>query len=88
MAAKVYIDKLNLTTEQRSQILRLYAQNAIDDFTYFPGNEHEQIAATALLASNHLDFDARECLASCWSIKWGVSSGKGSAADRRVLYQW
>src|ERR1700723_2116581 len=64
MAAKVYIDKLNLMTEQRSQILGLYAQNAIEDFTYFPGNEWEQIAATALLASNHLDFDARECLAT------------------------
>jgi len=88
MAAKVYIDKLNLTGEQRNQILGLYAQNAIEDCAYFPDNEHEQIAATALLASNHLDFDARECLASRWSIKWGVNSGKGSAADRRVLYQW
>jgi hypothetical protein len=88
MAAKVYIDKLNLTTEQKSQILELYAQNDIEDFTYFPDKEQEQIAATALLASNHLDFDARECLASRWSIKWGVNSGTGSAADRRVLYQW
>jgi hypothetical protein len=88
MAAKVYIDKLNLTMEQKSQILELYAQNAIEDFTYFPDKEQEQIAATALLASNHLDFDARECLASHWSIKWGVNSGTGSAADRRVLYQW
>jgi hypothetical protein len=88
MAAKVYIDKLNLTGEQRSQISRLYDQNVIEDFTYFPDNEHEQIAAAALLAAHHLDFDARECLASRWSIKWGVNSGKGSAADRRVLYQW
>jgi hypothetical protein len=84
----VYIDKLNLTGEQRSQISRLYDQNVIEDFTYFPDNEHEQIAAAALLAAHHLDFDARECLASRWSIKWGVNSGKGSAADRRVLYQW
>ena len=60
MAAKVYIDKLNLTGEQRNQILGLYAQNAIEDCAYFLDNEHEQIAATALLASNHLNFDVRE----------------------------
>jgi hypothetical protein len=88
MAAKVYIDKLNLTEEQKSQILILYAQNIIEDSTYFAHNEQQQIAATALLASHNLDFDVRECLASQWSIKWGVNSGKGPAADRRVLYQW
>jgi hypothetical protein len=76
MAAKVYIEKLILTAEQRSQILELYAQDAIEDFTYFPNNGQEQIASTALLAAHHLDFDARECLASQWSIKWGVNSGK------------
>jgi hypothetical protein len=88
MAAKIYIEKLNLTVEQKSQILGLYSRNAIEDSTYFPDKENEQIAATALLAAHHLDFDARECLASCWSIKWGVNSGKGPTADRRVLYQW
>ena len=88
MAAKIYIEKLNLTVEQKSQMLRLYSHNTIEDSTYFPDKENEQIAATALLATHNLDFDARECLASRWSIKWGVNSGKGPAADQRVLYQW
>jgi hypothetical protein len=66
-------------------MLRLYSHNAIEDTTYFPDKENEQIAATALLATHHL---ARECLASHWSIKWGINSGKDPAADRRVLYQW
>ena len=87
MVAKIYFEKLHLTVEQKSQMLRLYSHNAIKDSTYFPDNENEQIAAMALFATHHLDFDARECLASCWSIKWGVNSGKGPAADQSA-YQW
>jgi hypothetical protein len=89
MAAKVYIDKLNLTMEQKHQIQDIYAKSeSIQDFTYLPGNESQQISATALLATHQLDFDARESLASRWSIKWQVNSGAGDKADCRVLYQW
>jgi len=88
MAAKVYIDKLNLTTAQRSQLQDIYTSENIQDFTYLPNNENQQISATALLSTHQLDFDARESLASRWSIKWRVNSGVGKKADCRVLYQW
>jgi hypothetical protein len=88
MAAKVYIDKLNLTTDQKSQIQDIYTSENIQDFTYLPDDESQQISATALLATHQLDFDARESLASRWSIKWRVNSGAGKKADCRVLYQW
>ena len=59
MAAKVYIDKLNLTMEQKHQIQDIYAKSeSIQDFTYLPGDESQQISATALLATHQLDFDA------------------------------
>lgn len=88
LAAKVYTEKLDLTTEQRDQIQWVYSQNIVKDLTYQPNNETEQISATALLATHNLDFDARESLASRWSIKWGVNSSTGEARNRRVLYQW
>ena len=88
-AAKVYIDKLNLTAEQKHQIQVIYLESGIiQDFTYLPDNESQQISATALLATHQLDFDARESLASRWSVKWRVNSGTGDKADCRVLYQW
>lgn len=88
IAAKVYIQKLSLTSEQSEKIQLLYTQNQPEDFIYSPDDKAEQIAATALLATHNLDFDARESLASRWSIKWGVNSGKGDTQDRRVLFQW
>jgi hypothetical protein len=88
IAAKVYTDKLNLTAEQKCQIQDIYSSEDIEDFTYFPDDESQQISATALLAAHQLDFDARESLASRWSIKWRVNSGTREKADCRVLYQW
>jgi hypothetical protein len=88
MVAKVYTDKLNLTKEQKSQIQQIYAMDNVQDLTYFPDNESEQISTAAVLAANQLDFDVCESLESRWSIKWWVKSGAGKAADCRVLYQW
>jgi len=69
MAAKIYIDKLNLDQEQKSQIQHIYTTEDIQDHTFFADNESQQISAAALLAANQLDFDACESLASRWSIK-------------------
>lgn len=88
MAAKVYIDKLNLTTDQKSELQDIYTSKNIQNFTYLPHDESQQISATALLATHQLYFDAWENLVSKWSIKWRVNSGAGKKADCRVLYQW
>jgi len=45
--------------EQKHQIQDIYAKSeSIQDFTYLPGDESQQISATALLATHQLDFDA------------------------------
>jgi len=88
MAAKIYIDKLNLDQEQKSQIQHIYTTEDIQDHTFFADNESQQISTAALLAANQLDFDARESLASRWSIRWRVISGKGKMVDCQILYQW
>lgn len=86
-AAQVYTNKLVLNTEQRQEIDQIYQRKDVDDFTYFEGQE-QQVTAAALMATHHLDFDARESLASRWSIKWSAESGKGNKKSRRVLLQW
>ena len=76
MAAKIYIEKLNLTAAQRSQILRLYSHNAIEDSTYFPDKENEQIAATALLAAHHLDLMQENVWQAVGVLSGGLTQGK------------
>lgn len=89
IASQVYLHKLDLTAEQNEKIQHLYNNSRTEDSTYLPESESEQIVATALLATYHLDFDARASLASRWSIKWAVFSGAtGNKQNRRVLYQW
>ena len=88
MAARVYTDKLHLTTEQKHQTQHIYTMDNFQDITYFPDNESKQITTAAMLAANQLDFDAQESISHRWSIKWWVNSGASKAADCRVLYQW
>ena len=64
MAANIYISKLDLDQEQRSQIQHICTTEDIHDCTFFVDNKSQQISAAALLAANQLDFDVHESLAS------------------------
>ncbi|KAF8487640.1 hypothetical protein JB92DRAFT_3021616 [Gautieria morchelliformis] len=87
LAAKVYTDKLDLTEAQRRQIDKIYKTNEIEDYTFLSTNEPQQNEATARMATLQLDFNARESLASRWSNKWAMNTGKGHKRNQRVLVQ-
>jgi hypothetical protein len=90
IASEIYLEKLTLTEEQRTQIKAKYQDGQeIEDITFNPTDGTEQLAAAALLGTNHLDIDSRESLENRWSVKWGRSTGgKRNGQTRRVLYQW
>lgn len=87
--AKVYIDHLVLSPEQKSQIMMLYETSGqIYNRIYRWNVEGDQATATAELAAHGLDTSSREALDSQWSVHWTNSERKGKNEIRRILYQW
>jgi hypothetical protein len=89
MAAKVYMEHLVLTPDQKDQIEMLYdTPGQIRDIQYRWNIDEEQVAAAAELAVLGLDTHLREALDSRWSVHWANGERKGAQDIRRVLYQW
>jgi hypothetical protein len=85
----VNLKALTLTSEQISQINRIYEQGLAEDTAFQDLEEADQLRAASLLATHHLDVDSRDNLGSRWSVKWTrTSGGKQIGQSRRVLYQW
>lgn len=86
LASEIYTQYLTLTEHQQAEFTML--EHFIEDTTFNPHSEAEQLEAAALLASNSLDLDARESIGSRWSNRWGATTGKDGRQIRRSLYQW
>jgi len=87
--AKVYMDHLTLTPEQKTQITLLYdTPGRIHDTQYQWNAEGDQTAAAAELVACGLDASSREALDSQWSVHWTNGERKGKNEIRRTLYQW
>ncbi|KAI0744387.1 hypothetical protein BC629DRAFT_1599580 [Irpex lacteus] len=85
--SKLYIERLELDDTQRADIRGLYRDQKTFSQKFDPKNEQDQLTASAILAANHLDFDALEALDNKWSCRWSKKEGEGAKETQRTLYQ-
>jgi hypothetical protein len=94
LASDTNTNALILTKGQKEEILSLYGSDSTtasfcrNGQAYREHSEEDQQAAAVLLATHHLDLESRERPGCRWSIRWSKSSGKGTKATKRELYQW
>ncbi|KAI0690478.1 hypothetical protein BC835DRAFT_1307883 [Cytidiella melzeri] len=85
--AKIYTDQLFLDDSQREAVLLIYAHNQLFCEKFDSADEHSQLTARAIRATNHLDTGALDELGNKWSCRWSSSEGVGEKATQRLLYQ-
>ncbi|KAI0737503.1 hypothetical protein BC629DRAFT_380424 [Irpex lacteus] len=86
--SKIYLNYLHLDEHQRKSIVDIYADGKNLSQKFDVKSEQDQLTASALLATNQLDFDQLEALQNKWSCRWSKNDGKGKGNTHRVLYQW
>ncbi|KAI0689202.1 hypothetical protein BC835DRAFT_1308474 [Cytidiella melzeri] len=85
--AQIYTDRLFLDDSQREAVLLIYARNQLFCQKFDSADEHSQLTACAILATNHLDTGALDELGNKWSCRWSSSEGVREKATQRLLYQ-
>lgn len=98
IASDVPLDKLKVSPEQLQHLQELYraSPTMADDGTapvdyLYKVTDDDQLAASAIMAQQGLDIDARERLDNRWSQQWSRNSAKSAKAvsnTRRILYLW
>ena len=89
LAARVYMDHLVLTPDQKCKIESLYdTPGQIHDTLYRWNASEDQVMAMAELAFLGLDEHSRKALDNRWSVHWASREMGGKNDIRRVLYQW
>ncbi|KAJ7735193.1 hypothetical protein B0H16DRAFT_1731455 [Mycena metata] len=92
-ASSIPLDHLKVSAEQLQQIHEIYRRDATAvngpvDFLYTTSDD-DQLAASAIMAQQGFDIDARERLDDRWSHQWSRNSAKSDkyvSKTRRVLY--
>ena len=88
-AARVYIDHLVLTLEQKQELEVLYdTPGQICDTLYHWNSSEDQATAAIELAALGLDDNSKKALDSRWSVHWASGETNKRNEIRRVLYQW
>ncbi|KAJ7610601.1 hypothetical protein DFH06DRAFT_1016591 [Mycena polygramma] len=92
LASNIPLDHLKVSAEQLQQIQEIYQRDATGngavDSVYTTSDE-DQLAASAIMAQQGFDIDARERLDNRWSQQWSRNSAKSEkyvSKTRRVLY--
>ncbi|KAJ7754870.1 hypothetical protein B0H16DRAFT_1231928, partial [Mycena metata] len=85
--AKIPLEKLMLSDEQRHAIQEIYESEQELSLKYFSADE-SQDQVQELLASNQLDLLSRKQLENRWNVQWSTSWPSGGRICRRTLFQW
>lgn len=87
--AKIYVDKLVHSEEQKKSITDLYQIPASTwDLQYRSNFVKEQAAALAVLQELKLDVTSLNALDNRWSVVWNNRERKMKKENVRILYQW
>ncbi|KAI0764481.1 hypothetical protein BC629DRAFT_919838 [Irpex lacteus] len=87
--SSIYLKRLALDAEQREKITAIYRDQQHFFQKFDVDDEQDQLSASAILAANHIDFDALEALQNKWQTRWSKRDAKGKRNEtQRVLYQW
>ncbi|KAJ7479629.1 hypothetical protein FB451DRAFT_1395192 [Mycena latifolia] len=95
IASDIPLDQLNVSPQQLKQLKEMHRGHATTDDGVLPVDhlytlsDDDQLAASAIMAQQGLDVDAREGIDNRWSQQWSrlsTNSVKATNKTRRILY--